>query len=75
MSEKIEQLKQAYDYCLVQAIEANHKGEFEIEMSWDGNARQILREIESLEKAQRQVEEAENDKEILERISEYYEKA
>ena len=54
MSEKIEQLKQAYDYCLVQAIEVNHKGEFEIEKSWDDNARQILREIESIEKAQKE---------------------
>lgn len=52
MSEKIEQLKRTYEYCLVQAIEANFKGEFDIEMSWDDNAKEILRQIETLKDAE-----------------------
>lgn len=49
---KIGQLKQAYDYCLIQAIEANKKGNFSVEMAWDDNARHLLRQIESLKNAE-----------------------
>lgn len=48
MSDKLDQLQQAYEYCLRQAIAANFQHEFEIEKAWDDNAIQLLREIQSL---------------------------
>lgn len=48
MSDKLDRLQQAYEYCLRQAIVANFQNEFEIEKAWDDNAIQLLREIQSL---------------------------
>lgn len=52
LSHKLIQLKQAYEYCLIQSIEANKKDNFSLESSWDENAQHLLREIETLKNAE-----------------------
>ena len=72
---RITQLYQSYNRCVKNAIEANLKGDFHSECFWDDNAREQYRQIEQLEKAQKELRSIRNDREVMERIVAYYEKA
>lgn len=74
MTLRIAQLYESYNRCLKHAMEANLRGDHDMEMMWDDNARELLRQIAQLEEANHQLKAIKNDRDVIKRVIEYYEK-
>ena len=73
MTLRIAQLYESYNRCLKHALESNLKGDHDMEMMWDDNARELLRQIAQLEEANHQLKAIKNDRDVIKRVIEYYE--